>query len=488
MPHKRGRKARGAGGATLRLDCLRGQQVIGRRTGIALTRSLQAGSSSLFEREYDELETAVHTFKNLLAVLKAKQTFNLCVPEQQVAQALGPQVGVNTAGYDDATVPTRTQEVEAAFDKQLVEVQVCTDLATIHHRKLLLILRGRPKILVDVRESIFIRKPRGPHFGVLQQLALLFLKLLDGHFVFADHTGILGKKLFGLRLEHFPRRVGQDDVKATALLHDVVKHIAPVEGRLGSNVGHRHLALFGLAQVFFLRVPLGFFKLDTQGFKLVAQQLVHHAAGVAHFHVDAVAQLTQVQVLAQLVCRISVGGQVAVFLFHQAAVGGFEKVVLLAVELMFIHAHQPYQRVAGQDVEVDIGQGLQVFYLAHAGHHGEKEAQLGNLAGLFHDVHTMQVVGDDAALDVIAHAGVVFFDGFEPLLQLCTSTQLGTAHHGVVHIDKAFERGHQKCAGAHRRVQDGDAGQHFVDQLEGGACVHTGQQVGHGVELDLFDV
>jgi hypothetical protein len=28
--------------------------------------------------------------------------------------------------------------------------------------------------------------------------------------------GILGKKLFGLGLEYFPRRVGQDDVEAAA--------------------------------------------------------------------------------------------------------------------------------------------------------------------------------------------------------------------------------------------------------------------------------
>ena len=472
----------------MRLDCLLSKKVVRRRTGVSLTRSLQAGSSSLFKRKHDEFEAAVHTFKNFFAVLEAEQSFNLRVAKQQIAQALGPQVGVNAAGDDDAAVATRTQKVKAALHKQLVEVDIAARLFATHHGTLVLELGCCAKPLAQVWKAAFIRHPRRAHFGVLQQRGLFFFKLLNGHFVLGDHAGILGKKFFGLGLEHLPRRVGQDDVEAAALLHDVVKHIAPVEGGLRGNVGHRHLALFGLAQVFFLRVPLGFFKLDTQGFKLVAQQLVHHTAGVAHFHVDAVAQLTQVQVLAQLVCRISVGGQVAVFLFHQAAVGGFEKVVLLAVELMFIHAHQPYQRVAGQDVEIDIGQRLQVFHLAHAGHHGEKEAQLGNLAGLFHDVHTMQVVGDDAALDVIAHAGVVFFDGFEPLLQLCTSTQLGTAHHGVVHIDKAFERGHQKCAGAHRRVQDGDAGQHFVDQLEGGACVHTGQQVGHGVELDLFDV
>ncbi len=156
------------------------------------------------------------------------------------------------------------------------------------------------------------------------------------------------------------------------------------------------------------------------------------------------------------------------------------------VELHLVHAHQPHQRIARQDVEVDVGQGLQVLHPPHAGHHGQEETQLGDFAGLFHDVHAVQVVGDNAALDVVAHAGVVFLDAGQPRFQLGASAHFGAAHHGVIHVDEALERGHQKGARAHGRVENGDAGQHFAHQLQGGARVHLGEQVRHAVELHLF--
>ena len=53
--------------------------------------------------------------------------------KQQIAQALGPQVGVNAAGDDDAAMPASAQQVEAALYKQLVEIDVATRLLAAHH-------------------------------------------------------------------------------------------------------------------------------------------------------------------------------------------------------------------------------------------------------------------------------------------------------------------------------------------------------------------
>ena len=122
---------------------------------------------------------------------------------------------------------------------------------------------------------------------------------------------------------------------------------------------------------------------------------------------------------------------------------------IFLVELHLVHPHQPDQRVAGQDVEVDIGQRLQVLHPAHAGHHRQKQPQLGDLARLFHDVHAVQVVGDDAPLDVVTHAGMVFFDSGQPSRQLWAGTQLRPPDDGVIDVDQRLERRHQKRARTH---------------------------------------
>ena len=72
------------------------------------------------------------------------------------------------------------------------------------------------------------------------------------------------------------------------------------------------------------------------------------------------------------------------------------ELTLARIESLGIDPDQTDERVAGQDVEVDIGQRLQLLDGLRRGHQGEEQAQLGDLGRLFHDVHAEQVVGDDA--------------------------------------------------------------------------------------------
>ena len=86
-----------------------------------------------------------------------------------------------------------------------------------------------------------------------------------------------------------------------------------MERRLRVNIAPLNRALLCLAQRLLGVVPSGLLKLDAQLFKLVAQQLVHHAIGIAHFGVNVVAQLAQIDVFAQLLRRMAIGVQLAVF-------------------------------------------------------------------------------------------------------------------------------------------------------------------------------
>ena len=72
------------------------------------------------------------------------------------------------------------------------------------------------------------------------------------------------------------------------------------------------------------------------------------------------------------------------------------------------------------------------------------------------DVHAVKIIGDDAALNVVANTWVVFLDLPEPSLQFSASAEFSTAHDSVVDIDQALKRCHQKGAGANGRIQHRD--------------------------------
>ena len=122
---------------------------------------------------------------------------------------------------------------------------------------------------------------------------------------------------------------------------------------------------------------------------------------------------------AKLRSGVTIDIDLAVLFFQHLPVALAEKISLracLAVKLVGIHVQQPHQRVARDDVEINIGQGFKLIDRLRGGHQGQKKAQSGDFCGLFHDIHAKKIVGDDAALDEVSQAFVLGFP-------LCNSTR-----------------------------------------------------------------
>ena len=72
----------------------------------------------------------------------------------------------------------------------------------------------------------------------------------------------------------------------------------------------------------------------------------------------------------------------------------------------FLQRCKADERVAGANVEVDVGQRLQVLAASPPGDKLEEQAELADFHGLFHDVHAVEVVDDDRLQDEVAVVGV----------------------------------------------------------------------------------
>ena len=229
---------------------------------------------TLAEGQHHKLEAAVHPFKNSAAVLKTEQAHQFRLLKQHAAQSRRAQIGVDAAGNDRAAQAAFAKQVVALFGEQLVKVEVAAGFAAIDNGGLVLVLRRAAIIGALVREAAQIIQPGGANFRLLQQFCLPLLKLLNPHLVLCDHIGIVSKKLLRLRLPNLPRRVGNDSVKAAALIHHRVKLVAPMKRLQGGDVGQLQRAFFRFALLLLLAVPRRLLILNAQSAKLIQQNLV----------------------------------------------------------------------------------------------------------------------------------------------------------------------------------------------------------------------
>ena len=72
-----------------------------------------------------------------------------------------------------------------------------------------------------------------------------------------------------------------------------------------------------------------------------------------------------------------------------------------------VERHVADQRVAGADVEVDVGQRLDLVGRFDLGDELEEQAEFADFDRLLHDVHAEQVVDDDGLEDEVALVGVL---------------------------------------------------------------------------------
>ena len=147
--------------------------------------------------------------------------------------------------------------------------------------------------------------------------------------------------------------------------------------------------------------------------------------------------------------------------------------------LHFLQRRETDQRVAGADVEVDVGQRFDLLVAVELRHKLEEQAQLADLYRLFHDVDAVQVVDDDRLEDEVAFAGVLLdlSQHFPEVLHLLRAVLaprpvevVEKAAHGVetgvVQRLQHAERGEQERAGAARGVEDGDVAQRLPERAD----------------------
>ena len=128
-----------------------------------------------------------------------------------------------------------------------------------------------------------------------------------------------------------------------------------------------------------------------------------------------------------------------------------------------IDAQQSDQRVAGHDIEVDIGQRLQVIELLRRADQRQEKAQFGDLGRFVHDVHAVEVVGDDLLADEVIDGWMHAPDIAEMLLQVGIVQHIDLAVDHAIDIEQVLHRRHQESPRATSRVQDGNLGQHVQE-------------------------
>ena len=145
----------------------------------------------------------------------------------------------------------------------------------------------------------------------------------------------------------------------------------------------------------------------------------------------------------------------------------------------FIYAQQANEGVAGQDVEIDIRQRLQIFRPLNGPHQRQKEAQPGDFHRLVHNVHAKQVVGDDLLADVVVLVGVAVQFGGKVLAQGGMVQEFRPPQGALVDGRQLLQCGYQERPRSAGGVEQAQFGQNLLQQDQGALPIHAAQQFVH---------
>src|SRR5260370_13000716 len=188
-------------------------------------------NARLFKSEDTKLLCMVHGVEDETLIRKTEEAVHLSFKQQHFPKAFGSQIGVDSAGRNDAATSAISEQVKCLLNKELVEVGVRSDFLAVNETGLVLEVGRGPEIcrLMWIARQIF--DPRLTCGRVLQKLRLLAFEVLNGHIVLAAKIRILLEELLRVGLESFPRWVGDDDVESAALaVQNLVELVAPMEG------------------------------------------------------------------------------------------------------------------------------------------------------------------------------------------------------------------------------------------------------------------
>ena len=141
---------------------------------------------------------------------------------------------------------------------------------------------------------------------------------------------------------------------------------------------------------------------------------------------------------------------------------------------------QADEGVSGEEIELDVGERFELVAFFSGGDEREEEPELGDFRGLFHQVHAVEVLGDDFLFQPIGGGGFVLLAlELDPLEHRRVGQRLATADEGGVEIEQGFQRGDEEGTGAAGGVEQREARQ---DVLEDGLANGAG-----GVEQQILD-
>ena len=148
-----------------------------------------------------------------------------------------------------------------------------------------------------MRELREVFEPCCPDLAVIEQFSLLILEFLNRHFVLGDEFGMLHKELFGVRLDDFPGRVGDNRVETSAPMQHLIELIAPVKRSQRPDIRNRQRALCRLAACSLRRVPGRLLEAYAQTQELFQQQRVQRLFRLSLQSGDRVAHPVQIPVI-----------------------------------------------------------------------------------------------------------------------------------------------------------------------------------------------
>src|SRR5208282_3257206 len=102
------------------------------------------------------------------------------------------------------------------------------------------------------------------------------------------------EKIFAIRLEDFPGRVGNNGVEPAAVVEDFVELESPVKGMLILDVVCLQGALPGPSDSIPRLVPSRLFIFDTETIELVEQDVIQSFVSLALLGIDRVSQYREV--------------------------------------------------------------------------------------------------------------------------------------------------------------------------------------------------
>ncbi len=138
--------------------------------------------------------------------------------------------------------------------------------------------------------------------------------------------------------------------------------------------------------------------------------------------------------------------------------------------------------VPREEVELDVGERLEFGAFLGGGDEGEEEAELGDFRGLFHEIHAVEVFGDDFLLQPVGHGSLVGFPlRGDPLEHGRVGERLAAADEGGVEIEQRFEGGDEEGTGAAGGIEQGELRQDVLENFLGDGAGGVEQQILDGV-------